>query len=1012
MVAFCLLSCTCAAQSAEQTSIRLLAEKLRGAYAARDLDAVLSLWSDQSPQKAAQREATQKLFRDAAITAVHQTTTGDPEIAGDRARLRVDRETAGGTAGPTKLVLEWVRDQSEWKIVKESSATDDLAARIAALSRAEKPDSLLAANPDLVDAGLARALIDRATPARNQGNLPGALAMLSLAATIAESKGTGAVRALALNNTGLVYADQGDYAAALDCYRRSLEISETLHDDAGASRALGNLSAVYSGMGDLALAKESLEKSLAIGHRLRDHKLITTALGNMAINEARRGDYLRSLSLFQQAQELLQPGTDARGLAGNLNNIGNVYLWQGDLVQSYDYFHRELDLATSAGIKPLIGVAWMGIGRVLQFRGDLRGAVASFEKSLAVFNETGSKPYAASDLTFLGSAYSLLGEHQKAVEYFQKGLDLQKAMGAMSEVALSLGRIAEVYNRKGDYRAALQSAEEARKNAVASDLREAEWLAELQAGRAQQGLNENAAAETHFRRAVATIEDLRRNVAGAESERANYFESKLEPYHRLVGILVATGRAPEAFEYAERAKARVLLDVLHNGRADLTSAMSPEELRQDQSQRVHLASLNMQLAMARRSSSAPQISQASQALNRARLEYEAFQNQMYTRYPLWKIESGVQPVGAGQLHTMLPGAESAFLEFVVAEDKVYLFTSGGGSHELKAVTVPIARDALAEQVSKLQGQMAARNLGYRASAVALYKLLIAPAGIDLAHTRQLVVVPDGVLWELPFQALVGPEGRYLLDACAVSYAPSMTVLKTMIEVKRQRIDTPAPTRLLAMGNPEMQPGMQKQVTALYRDGSLENLPLARTEVESLGRIYGGNSHVYTGGDALESRFKAEAGDARVLHLATHAVVNNASPMYSYLVLAGEPASGDDGLLEARELLTMKLHAELAVLSACETARGRVGAGEGVIGLSWALLVSGVPSTVLSQWKVASESTTRFMTAFHQNRKKMNDAEALREAALSLRKNPAYQHPFYWAPFTLIGAASGFSSASN
>jgi CHAT domain-containing protein len=226
----------------------------------------------------------------------------------------------------------------------------------------------------------------------------------------------------------------------------------------------------------------------------------------------------------------------------------------------------------------------------------------------------------------------------------------------------------------------------------------------------------------------------------------------------------------------------------------------------------------------------------------------------------------------------------------------------------------------------------------------------------------------------------------------------------MVEMKRERTRGAAATGLLAMGNPTLG-GVQSKLKAVYRDAALEDLPAAKTEVENLGRIYGAGSRVYVGAEARESRFKAEAGEARVLHLATHAVLNNASPLYSYLLLANDPGtSSEDGLLEARELLTMKLQAELAVLSACETARGRVGAGEGVIGLSWALLVSGVPSTVLSQWKVASDSTSLFMTAFHENRKKsMSDAEALRAAALTLRKNPAYQHPFYWAPFTVIGA---------
>jgi CHAT domain-containing protein len=141
-------------------------------------------------------------------------------------------------------------------------------------------------------------------------------------------------------------------------------------------------------------------------------------------------------------------------------------------------------------------------------------------------------------------------------------------------------------------------------------------------------------------------------------------------------------------------------------------------------------------------------------------------------------------------------------------------------------------------------------------------------------------------------------------------------------------------------------------------------------------------------------------------------VNDAEPMYSYLALAtpnAEPnaeEAKEDGLLEAWELMQMNLSAELAVLSACETARGRIGAGEGVIGLSWALFVAGVPSTVVSQWKVESSSTRDLMVGFHRGLRSttrpLTKTEALRQAVLPLLKNPRTDHPFYWAGFVLVG----------
>jgi CHAT domain-containing protein len=171
-------------------------------------------------------------------------------------------------------------------------------------------------------------------------------------------------------------------------------------------------------------------------------------------------------------------------------------------------------------------------------------------------------------------------------------------------------------------------------------------------------------------------------------------------------------------------------------------------------------------------------------------------------------------------------------------------------------------------------------------------------------------------------------------------------------------------------------------------------------------LYGvGRSKVYIGADAREDRVKSEASRAKILHFATHGILNNASPMYSHLALA-EGGAGEDGLLEAWELMQLDLKADLAVLSACETARGRVGAGEGMIGFSWAMFIAGVPSIVVSQWKVESAGTRDLMVNFHRgllsSKATPTKTEALRQASLKLLKNPETSHPFYWGGFVLVG----------
>jgi CHAT domain-containing protein len=198
--------------------------------------------------------------------------------------------------------------------------------------------------------------------------------------------------------------------------------------------------------------------------------------------------------------------------------------------------------------------------------------------------------------------------------------------------------------------------------------------------------------------------------------------------------------------------------------------------------------------------------------------------------------------------------------------------------------------------------------------------------------------------------------------------------------------------------------------AIRGDSSYSPLPEAEQEVKTLARIYGEHrSRVLTGEDAREETVKLEIGHYTILHFATHGTLDDQSPLYSRLLLANSAAT-EDGVLEAREIMKLNLHADLAVLSACQTGRGGVRPGEGLIGMTWALFIAGTPTTVASQWKVDSASTSALMIAFHSDLKARLSldqrpvavAQTLRNAALKLMSQPRYRHPFYWAGFVVMG----------
>ena len=341
---------------------------------------------------------------------------------------------------------------------------------------------------------------------------------------------------------------------------------------------------------------------------------------------------------------------------------------------------------------------------------------------------------------------------------------------------------------------------------------------------------------------------------------------------------------------------------------------------------------------------------------------------------------------------MIRDPGTVFLEYVVTPQTTYLFVltkNGAGVNtdeiDIKVYSIAIGAGDLGGRVERFRQQLASNSLDFKDHSRQLYDLLLKPAEKELAGKATVCIVPAGGLWELPFQALLSPPDKYFLEDHAVVYAPSLSVLREMRKKDEQRAlaglvsanspaaslvkvsatATTAAPSLLAMGNPTLSARLVSQAKASDRSLPLGDLPEAEREVKSLGEIYGAqNSKILTGSAAQEVTVKADAWRYPILHFATHGVLDDHNPLYSQLLLASS-SENEDGFLEAREIMKLDLHADLVVLSACQTARGQVGTGEGLIGMSWAFFVAGASTTVVSQWKVDSASTARLMVGFHR-----------------------------------------------
>lgn len=281
----------------------------------------------------------------------------------------------------------------------------------------------------------------------------------------------------------------------------------------------------------------------------------------------------------------------------------------------------------------------------------------------------------------------------------------------------------------------------------------------------------------------------------------------------------------------------------------------------------------------------------------------------------------------------------------------------------------------------------------------LHQLLIDPIAHLLPQDPKahVIFIPQGPLFQVPFPALQDAQGNYLIQKHTILTAPSIQVL-ALTQQQRERLANQQKSNqggALVLGNPVMpsvslSPGEPKK--------TLSPLPGAEAEAQAIATLL--NTKAITGAQGTETAIVEKMPQARLIHLATHGLLDDTQGLGSAIALT--PSSQDDGLLTAAEILDMQLQAELVVLSACNTARGKV-TGDGVIGLSRSLISAGVPSVLVSLWAVPDAPTAELMTVFYQNLQKNPDkAQALRQAMLStLKSHPA---PRDWAAFTLIGEA--------
>jgi CHAT domain-containing protein/Flp pilus assembly protein TadD len=828
------------------------------------------------------------------------------------------------------------------------------------------------------------------------------------------------------------------------------ELDKRLEIDPGDALAHYALGFVHNFGKDPKQALGHLERALALDPDLLDAYRYASQihLGN--------GEFQATLALSREL--LARAGSDPMYRATALNTLGNASVRLANYAQAIAYYEDALAVQRELGSEQGQWSTLNGLGVICENVGQSEKALGYYGQALRLVQSPKDARWKATTLHNIGVSYAIQRKFPAARRHLLPALKIRETLNRRGDQAYTLTEIGASYARQGDFATGLRYLSQAA--ALAATLedaylrvvveialgesherlasneaaaahytqalqaaarihhRESEWRAERGLGALRLREGKLDEARQHYARAIETIEGIRHQVQ-EDAARTVFLQRKMAAYEGMVAILhrlhqasPAAGHDREALAYAQRAKARAFLDLLAEAKAEVRKGMTPDQFEEEQEVLRGIARVQRALLQGSPAEGERRRLEAELAVAEGRLD--DFRDELRRRSPEYAALRYPEPEPLERLRSELLDAQTQLLEFMIADERSFAWLVSTDGVEMIALPGRQALQASVERYERLIREPPLRPEAVGegvAQGRAIYKRLLAPFGSRLDAAKRLVIVPDGVLHYLPFESLVtavrAGRPRYLLETHDVTYAPSASVLARL-----GRTSGAARLELLAYGAPDLGArtarGSAAPVRGSFRRSGVifEPLPHARSEVLSIARLFPPDRRkVQLGSGATESAFKKEdLAQFRILHLATHGLIDDRAPGRSGLLLAPGDAA-EDGLLQGTEILNLKLDADMVVLSGCGTGLGKLVHGEGLVGLSRTFFYAGARSLVVSLWNVDDASTAEVMKAFYRRlRQGMGRAEALREAKRDLLRSdrPLYHHPYYWAPLILVG----------
>jgi CHAT domain-containing protein/predicted negative regulator of RcsB-dependent stress response len=869
-----------------------------------------------------------------------------------------------------------------------------------------------------------------------------------------------------LNCLGVISYFSGDVLQAQEQFERASSISRQFKSDSELASAQLNLGYLHGDLGNMDLSASSYQRALTLFQEINDRQKQALTLTALAGVYSQEGEKQKALNLHNQALKLFRTIGNKNGEAATLNGIGYWYDDLGNRTEALKCYTRALQLFETINNRHYAGVTLGYVARILFAQGQKEKALQFFNQKLAISREMKDRRMESYTLRDIGNVLRSTNQYDEALTDYQLALALSREVMDRRGSAFILASIGSVYEQRDDRATALNYYEQALSliRAVADRRGELQILYSLAS--VKRDLGRLAEARGDIEQSLELIQRLRMKIS-SPALRIAYLETVYKHYEFYVSLLMQMHRQDPgegyevlALEANDRGRAQTLLENLKLARTDIRQGVEPVLLAEERQLQQRLNQTAEQQMRLLSSKVAPEAKAAiTKEVETLLVHYKEIEARVREQSPKYAALTQPQQLKLANIQRELD-PETLMLEYSLGAERSFgwaITTDSVSSFELpsrteielaaralqKAMVSGPSGSRLSASVVKIDREREAAHSAYIAAAARLSSLLLDPIA-KLIPGKRLVIVADGALQYIPFTLMPEPGQSSsnsgirlpLLVNHDVIMLPSLSTIALLREELRGRDLTKKAVAVLAdpvfqKDDPRVkfarqvqarlsktrqrsddQFSRQEQEGGSYeteKDSPLfERLPFSLQEAQTILQIASRQqTKQAVGFDAnLKTALDPELRQYRVIHFATHAVLNNSYPELSGIVLSLVDQAGrsQNGFLRLNEIYNMNLSAELVVLSACQTALGKEARGEGLIGLTRGFMYAGVPRVIASLWRVNDRATAEFMRYFYEAMFNDNKppSKALRAAQLKMWQSHEWQSPQYWAAFILQG----------